>query len=575
MKAIELFESKQTLFESYGLKDPYFQHWEKEIHPVLLEVALDPAKITQMFQQIEKSATDAGGNRTAFGKLADVPGKVKDLYFNKLGGALQNSDIVKGFDEKWEKIKSDVGAKYPKLADALSKYKAFADKNPKTQKFLLAVGASVASAVGVSIAGGVGAGALAVGTGAGVATAIVNIADRLLKNEKLSTAVGRGATAGAIAGLAAGLATKLTDMIKSGFETEAINTVTNNRVVRGSFEYNGVWTMTIGKPEDIKAMSTAFRANDWKTFYEILEKTRSPEYLDALKLARETASQAVKNYQATAGVLKDFAQIASAASGAVGTAAAGAGEKNKKESRNFTNRQIQTIIEWCDGTPSILTEAEPADGGEQGEKKPGFFSRLGKNLTTKITSDKLEKAWKKAGSPTDSDQIADVMRKSGVSDEVLAPIFKSLGVDLKPAGQDNSSSNEPNQEPATDDKLAAAKSNTPADVSTIDFKSLQAAVAQLRTRDAKSLLKYIDSLEPASPPKGSYNKDNIDYGLGKQADGTFIFPGQKFDTETGEPIQQKSNKKAGGPAPATKPAAKSTVKITGKTDKKPKIAVAV
>ena len=559
MQACEIFESKQTLFESYGLNDSYFRHWEREVHPLLLEVAMDPAKIQQMFQQVEKAATDAGGNRTTFGKIADVPGKVKELWFDKLGGALQNSDIVKGFDEKWEKIKNDVGAKYPKLANALSKYKAFADKNPKTQKFLLAVAGSIAASVGVAAAGGVGAGALAVGTGAGVATAIINIADRLLKNEKLSTAVGRGATAGAVAGLSAGLAAKLSDMVRAGFETRAIGTVADNKIYKGYFEYNGIPTSAIGREADIDAMSAAFSANDWGKFYSILEKMRSPEYLDSLELSRKLASQAITNYEKTASVLKDLSNIAVAASGAAGTAAAGAGEKGKKESRQFTNRQIKTIIEWCDGAPSVLIEA---DGAEQAEKKPGFFSRLGKNLTTKITADKLEKAWNKAGSPTDSDQVADVLRKAGVSDEILAPIFKTMGVELGQAGQED-----PAQAAGGADQAQAA--------GTLDFKTLQSAVAQLRTRDAQSLLKYMDSLDGGAKesPNAKFWKQ------GKHSSGNPFRGDDNFDDGTGEPIPpefRNNRPKDTAPAPETQPAAtKSNVKITGRKAPKPKVAVAV
>lgn len=561
MKAYQIFESKQTLFESYGLRDPYFRHWEREVHPLLLEVAMDPAKIQQMFQQIEKAATDAGDNRTTFGKIADVPGKVKELWFDKLGGALQNSDIVKGFDEKWEKIKTDVGAKYPKLADALSKYKAFADKNPKTQKFLLAVAASVAASVGVAAAGGVGAGALAVGTGAGVATAIVNIADRLLKNEKLSTAVGRGATAGIVAGLTAGLAAKLTDMISAGFKADALGTVADNKIFRGYFEYNGVPTSAIGREADVDALSAAFSAADWGKFYSLLEKMRSPEYLESLELGRKLAKQAIDNYAQTASVLKDLSKIAAAASGAVGTAAAGAGEKDKKESREFTNRQIKTIIEWCDGTPSMLMEADPA--GAEPEKKPGFFSRLGKNLTTKVTADKLEKAWNKAGSPTDSDQVADVMRKAGVSDEILAPIFKSLGVELGQASQGDQA-----QDAGSADQAQAA--------GTLDFKTLQAAVAQLRTRDAQSLLKFIDGIDGG----GKVSPNAKFWKQGKHSSGNPFRGNDKFDDQTGEPIppEFQNNRPAAdtAPEPETQPAAtKSNVKITGRKAPKPKIAVAV
>jgi len=33
---------QQTIFESIGGTDPYFRKWQREIHPVLCEVALQP-----------------------------------------------------------------------------------------------------------------------------------------------------------------------------------------------------------------------------------------------------------------------------------------------------------------------------------------------------------------------------------------------------------------------------------------------------------------------------------------------------------------------------------------------------
>ena len=77
-----------------------------------------------------------------------------------------------------------------------------------------------------------GAGALAVGTGAGIATGIVNIADRLLQGQKASTAIGRGATTGAIAGLSAALAAKVADMVKAGFHAETAEIVRGNKIIK-------------------------------------------------------------------------------------------------------------------------------------------------------------------------------------------------------------------------------------------------------------------------------------------------------------------------------------------------------
>ena len=54
----------------------------------------------------------------------------------------------------------------------------------------------------------------------------------------------------------------------------------------------------------------------------------------------------------------------------------------------------------------------------------------GHNLTTKVTADKLQSAWKNAGSPTDSDTIAQVLQSNGVSPEIVNQIFTSMKIPL-------------------------------------------------------------------------------------------------------------------------------------------------
>ena len=194
MKALEM--KKTTLLITEGWNDPSWSLYEQkhvipfinDIEKYLKEAQLSQDQITQVFTDVEKGATAAGSNRTALGKGKDavdaVTDKVKKVWFDKLGAALQQSDVVQGFDKKWEDIKSKVAAENPKLAASLSKYKEFADNNPKTQKFLLMVAASAAGALGLAVAGGAAAGIAATGLGVGAGVAIVNIADRLLKNEK-------------------------------------------------------------------------------------------------------------------------------------------------------------------------------------------------------------------------------------------------------------------------------------------------------------------------------------------------------------------------------------------------------
>jgi len=57
-----------------------------------------------------------------------------------------------------------------------------------------------------------------------------------------------------------------------------------------------------------------------------------------------------------------------------------------------------------------------------------------KNLTTKVTADKLNSAWQKAGSPTDSEELKKFLVAQGVATEVVDKVYTTLK--LPAAGTD-------------------------------------------------------------------------------------------------------------------------------------------
>jgi hypothetical protein len=58
------------------------------------------------------------------------------------------------------------------------------------------------------------------------------------------------------------------------------------------------------------------------------------------------------------------------------------------------------------------------------------ISTTGSNLTTKITADKLNSAWTKAGSPTDSEALAKFLKSQGVDDAIISQTFKAMKLKL-------------------------------------------------------------------------------------------------------------------------------------------------
>jgi hypothetical protein len=61
-------------------------------------------------------------------------------------------------------------------------------------------------------------------------------------------------------------------------------------------------------------------------------------------------------------------------------------------------------------------------------KAADWAKTQGTNLTTKVTADKLKSAWTKAGSPTDSDAVYQVLTKAGVAPQVMDTVYKSMNV---------------------------------------------------------------------------------------------------------------------------------------------------
>jgi len=84
------------------------------------------------------------------------------------------------------------------------------------------------------------------------------------------------------------------------------------------------------------------------------------------------------------------------------------------------------------GLHNYLLEADPA--------KPGIFSRMAsgignmaKNLGNKVTADKLAKAWKSAGSPTDSDEIRRMLYVNGVNKDIVSKVYQELNIPISNA----------------------------------------------------------------------------------------------------------------------------------------------
>ena len=402
MRALDLTR-KQSIFESIGRGDTYFSTWEREIHPTLCEMALNPAQIDQIFSTVQQNA-----GRSMLGRATDVVGaakdKISDAWFNKFGGMLQNSAPVQGFDEKWESIKSSVATKHPEIAAKLAKYGEYAKNNPKMHKFLLAIAGSIAASLGVALAGGIGASALAVGSGAGIATGIINIADRLLQGQKASTAIGRGATAGAVAGLTAGGLSKAREALSALGATKFLSSGV------GSINYNGAQFYL--KPEDM----AAYREGQ-KVANEIMRNAKigdlsaamdASSAADAANWAKTLAKIGSEAYQNAA--IQAMGTVKEIPPGVVGDAA------------NAVASLLSSV------GPALSAVAGQAVGGSKAPAKvtESQLNELFGMTGNKVDAAKLKSAWTKAGSPTDSVALAKFLTTQGIENTAVTSAFAQL-----------------------------------------------------------------------------------------------------------------------------------------------------
>jgi len=404
---------KQSIFESIGQGDQYFRTWERDIHPVLCEVALQPDQVQQLFKSIE-----AGAGRSALGKGLDaVKGakdKISDVWFNKFGGMLQSSAPVQSFDQKWEELKSSIAKKNPELASKLAKYGEFAKNNPNLHKFLLAIAGSAAAALGVAVAGGIGAGALAVGTGTGVAVGIVNIADRLLQGQKASTAIGRGATAGVVAGITAGTLAKLGSWL-GGFREKSIPF---GPADAGLEQVSWDATRTLRAP----GMESIQRLQGFNALVKPEEASGIRAAMNLIKSGGDGALEGFKQLESISRIVRNkeyMAGMDELVQGAWKVA------KNNDSILQFINGITQASTAAAGGAAS----AGMASGGQKSAPlSENQLNELFGITGNKVDASKLEKAWKKAGSPMDSEEIAKILADAGVDSQVIKTAFTGIGL---------------------------------------------------------------------------------------------------------------------------------------------------
>ena len=93
------------------------------------------------------------------------------------------------------------------------------------------------------------------------------------------------------------------------------------------------------------------------------------------------------------------------------------------EGIQLSKYQVFNIMEAAIVYQAVINEGLLDKFKGAASKVGQYAATKGKNITTKITADKLMQAWKKAGSPTDSEQVKAVLKAAGVADQVIASVM--------------------------------------------------------------------------------------------------------------------------------------------------------
>jgi hypothetical protein len=402
-----------------------------ELSP-LLEVALSADQIKNIFQSVEKNATAAGSNRTGLGQGVDTVRQV-DTALNKLGKWLQDTAPVKSFDTKFAQLKSKVGKKFPELDKKLTGMGTWAKANPGKTAAIIGVLTTLAALAGGPVGGA-------------IAGQILKGSTELLKGEKLSTAVGKGLKAAAYGFIAGKSIEAIGDMMKGGLDFVADKIFPG--LTQSSWIHNNevIWNVKLATQDADKlqtltdAASKAMMADD-PNFVNLLNKAskfvsdtvNQPGYYDNIVADAATAEKFLNAGNAAA---KAMSGIGAAAQGAV---TAKTGEKKESyyvQARSLSEGQVYMLfnrIEQLNEGP--VWDKVKSGAGKLAAAASQKISTVGTNLTTKITADKLNSAWSKAGSPTDSAALAEFLKSQGVDDAVISQTFKAMKLKVGDAAQ--------------------------------------------------------------------------------------------------------------------------------------------
>ena len=441
----------------------------------LIEASLTADQIKGIFKNVEQAAITGGDNRTLAGLGVDGVKQVNDTI-NNVGKWLQNTTPVKMADQKFEKLKNDINTKFPdsKLLDGISNLGIWMKENPGKSAAVIGVLTALASLAGGPIGGA-------------IAGQVLRGAAELIKGEKLSTAVGKGIKTAAL-GFLSGKAFEMLGKFVGGMRVESLPVPGAEESGLETMSWNASKTLS-GPGTEWKQTTQGFKVdvfpqdaedinraidmikNGEAGGFDILQttarKVSSASYMSAID---DVSSNARANQLANDGLLNWIKGMASAGQAiSQGAVAASTGSEKKEsyyvQTRPLSEGQVYLLLKKI-STAEQLNEG-PMDWIKKGAAAVGKgISRVGQNITNKVTYEKLLAGWKLDGSPTDSEELKKFLTSMEISDDIVNKVYTDMKLDT------------------------TSSAETPA-AATGGYAEIKKSIAQLNTKDRQRMIQYI------------------------------------------------------------------------------------
>ena len=455
----------------------------KNIGYMLNEAQLKPEQINQVFRSAEEQMSATGANRTVVGKVADVGGSIAS-GLARVRDAISSTGPVSGFDVGFDtiqgKLLSAAGGEAGAVGKALQKYKEIGAKYPVTQKviytgLIMLSGLSAAGAGGIAIVAGIKTldGLL---KGKKFSTAVMDslpgAALSWIMQHLPSNTVPEVRAAEPPAGVTPASVTPeysdspetppFTPPSEVPAEPEVGSTTGGGEiapepdltdyVVKPGDTLSGIAQKNSMSVDDIMKVNPQItNPNDLADgeHINLPAATGAKTYAGGVGTASDTAGKVARGaYTPSRYGIKEAAYTLTVLPYAklvdVNRTAQAIKENASWEYHptyvHLSHAGVRNVFENTAGLHTYLIEAgfwknvgsaigKGAKAVAGGLEKAGQFAgKVGRNVTNKVTADKLMMNWKVAGKPTDSSLLLKFLLNQGVSRQVISAVYKKMGI---------------------------------------------------------------------------------------------------------------------------------------------------